>query len=362
MGNLIKHHKNERKNSKLESPLDKIQINLEKVKCKYQPSDFAERSVFLAMKSPTSYAIGEHINDLMVVENLTEIKHDGISEGSGSIKGILYIDHLGCYLVHHTGRIDRKDIDINPPYPYMSLRSPYRSGGRLRYSKRNKKLIVLDKENGLSVIDLGRKRVEMKVETRFLSSIHDFRIFGPKENKIVSISQESEICFYVISYGLKKTLSTVRQRFELGDDLSHHVPISLAASDQGKYIAVSMTDLHTFKSSRLILFEVVKGRSLVKIATLNEESQRMSSKYAFEFWRRIGSHLLWVGLTIEDGYLQLFDYDIESGRLGEVVKKKARHLHRERDPFYIQRLGGKLYYTGKLGSIWAISLNNSLIA
>ena len=185
-------------------------------------------------------------------------------------------------------------------------------------------------------------------------------MFGLEENKIVCLDQLGEILICSINYDLKKITRKRRNKVELKRDLARfkfESLVSVSASGQGKYLVVRKRVKKSFDKSTLMLFEV-KGCSLVQLATLQQKGHPGWRKRTFGFWRWVGKHALWVAL--EDslgGDVQLYDFDTDSGRLRELVNQRVSH--QEKKPSILQVSGDKLFYTGNLGFVIALSLKQS---
>ena len=190
MENLVKNKKEVRNHPDPDTLFNKGHRNLlntEKTKCQYQPMLLSWEGVRIGLKNATSYAIGEDIKTLVVVENQTQIRFDRFYGASDWIQAILYIDHLDCYLIQSKTKIYRKDIDSSPPYLFMDIDRRYQAADRLRYSKINKKLILLQGDNNLAVIDLERFRFEMEIITQ-LSNIEDFNCLALKKTRSCALT------------------------------------------------------------------------------------------------------------------------------------------------------------------------------
>ena len=218
----------------------------------------------------------------------------------------------------------------------------------------NKKLMLIKDKKKLAVLDIDRKRAEMEFGGE-LTNIVDFRLFGDEDNKIVSIADKGDILLSILNYDLKKVISKARHKIKLDSD-RRELLLSVSACDQGRYIVVTTIEFSTFKSSRMIILEV-KGRSLVKLATLDERDMKIDFKYAFEFWRSLGNHKLWVGLSSKRGFVHLYDFETESGEFRELQEKRIRH--QEDLSYAVERFGDKLYYIGRKSFLKVISLTQS---
>ena len=149
----------------------------------------------LGFKNPQSYAIGSDNGWLKLREDSKTIASGKLSWNTQDIRGIVYIDHLNCYLLSYIqNAIFRKGIDDSPPYQFMTLSCGYRLGGCLNYSKVHKRLIVVNDRSSISVVNLDRKRIELEIRRDQLDyNIEDLKLFGKRDNKIACLTRKGDI-------------------------------------------------------------------------------------------------------------------------------------------------------------------------
>ena len=148
---------------------EKIGLKVEKIKNNYEQGTFEYNITKLALKSETTYLIATSFSYSgriqLILEN-TEIYSGNLtSQESKGVSGLFYASHHDCfYIITRIGKIYKKDIDDQPATLYMSLPSDHVSfllyPDCMRYSKINKKMLMLTDSRQLSVIDLDEKRVE----------------------------------------------------------------------------------------------------------------------------------------------------------------------------------------------------------
>ena len=213
------------------------------------------------------------------------------------------------------------------------------------YSKLHKKLIIPKEGRSIVVLDLDRKVVEMEISTRVEIEIEDFRLFGEDENKVVFISAKGLLQTFSLNYDIKKICSRASYQIELDEDIQE-AGLSVAVCDKNKYILADVFAYSTFKCSRTMLFELNnKNRSLVRLATLDQNGLELDIKFALSYWRAVGKHLIWVGLSRKKGHAHLYDFDTESGELRELVQMRVRHEVYE--PWSVHVFGNDCYYIGE---------------
>ena len=83
---------------------------------------------FLAFKNSNSFGIGTNRKGLILIENSARIFCQRFSLHENKLRGLIYIDHLDCYLLNLCSKIFRKDLTDQPPYLYMDIFCRYRAG------------------------------------------------------------------------------------------------------------------------------------------------------------------------------------------------------------------------------------------
>ena len=327
--------------------VEDLKINLEKI------SDHSDQepvyNVLIAFKSRKCYAIGTNPQRLMLIENFIKIYSGRFLVDSKEIQDIVYIDHLDCYILNYDYKLYRKDIDNSPPYLYMNLDSGWRTGKCFKYSRLNQRLLIPKDGHNIAIVNLERKRVEIEISRRNHRIFREFKLIGPKENKITSLTLDGIIYLYSVSYDLKKVTAWNSHQLQLIDSRDEYGDC-FAACDRGRYLLVNLVE-RLSSHSRVLLLEV-KGHSLVQLAVVDESPQDYNFKINFEFYQGSGSSMLWVGFGSTSAHI--YEADIESGELRELVEK--RRNHKESHPLKIERIGEQFYYTGRKHTIMRLTL------
>ena len=303
----------------------------------------------VAFKDPSSY-LRVSGGKYKLIENSAQLHSSNILKFSHSIEYALYINHLHFYLLYFAEKFYRKDIDERDPYIYMELdcRCRPQFGLGFRYTKLNKRLIIPKMGKGLAVVNLERKHVEIEIRDERVRTLEHLKIFGDKENQIICLDISGTIFLYSVCFQLKKVCS--KQSYQINSNwASNKFCSSLNISHNRRFILVGLKKNRSYQSRVVLLFEL-KRLSLRKLATLSEENQGIGYKTALEFLGTAGGdHLLWVGLSADDGFAQIYDYNTESRELRELDEKRVRH--QESFPKIIHRLENKFYFSGKKDKI-----------
>ena len=333
-----------------------LEIEVKKLNQHYESGFIGDNRTLLAFKDLNNYAIGTSDGGFAVVEDSLEIHSDRPpGHFGGELRDIVYIAYLNCYLFNHEDQIYRKDINQSPAYLYLPICSESRVGACFGYSKLNQKLIIPSLDAKISVIDLNRERLEFQISAKIgqIGSIRDLRIFGSSENRIIFITRKGWICIYYLNYSLRKVIGHHRSRIE-GVRGETEEGYALSVSENNRYILASLITSVVDRRSRLFLYEI-RSHSLLKLAVLEDKSCGIGIQGALEFWGRVGAHFLWVGLSERVGFVQLFDFDAESGELKELAQKSVSH--QEFSPRKMCRLGNNFYFTGGDAKIMQLSFN-----
>ena len=337
-----------------ESDQKDLQINITEVG-DHKEVDMIDGSwILIAFKNPNSFAIATTFKALKVIDDNIQVYYKK-PPNKGVLYDIIYIDHLDCYFLYYFTTIFRKDIDGGAPYPFLDLPS---SGSRLAasmvYSKLNQRLFIVKDKSTLVVVDLERKSDEISIRHQKTScSIENFGLVGQKENKIVCLMKSRLIYLYSFSAQLKKICSKFKYEIEGKRGRDGHNS-SLAVSEDGRHILVERVDSRLAKCSRLLLFGV-KGRLLIRLATLDEKDRRIDFRRTLCFWGGIAGHVLFFGVDPERGFIHLYDFDRESRELRELGEKGV--VSQEEGIWRFERVESKLYCICLNGKVMVLSLS-----
>ena len=291
----------------------------------------------LALKNPSSFFIATHFITCILVENDATIFSDDcqlMCYGEG-LSDLAYIRDLDCYLMLTDHHLYRKNIDDQPPYPVMTFKNLIRKESCLKYSELNKKLILSNSGGDLLFINLERAKVEFKVKRgTWYVKILSFKLFGENQNKMASLTSETEILVHTVNFQRKKISLVQKVNYrEFGrQDVGF-----VAVCNQDKLLFVGVPNLLVvFKLEANQLIKLTQGALIKRISPNNRLTD-------MECLRYVGKHVLWVG--IEDGsygHVHIFYYDLEKKELKFLKRKSCRVFQAEK----IQKLGKDLYYTG----------------
>ena len=273
----------------------------------------------------------------MVIENSIKIfsgplpvENSAISLDSddfGNVGSIIYIGHLNCYLLTCDDKFYRKDIDDEDPYHYIKIHHGTIYWGHLCYSKLNRRLIFRKGENGdnFAVMNLLRGRERLEIVSNQFYRIEDFRLFGPKEDKIVLLTDQGCVSLLFLNFDMKKICSTHNLQINLVGHTSESAG-SISLCDNDKYILATFQSywVSTRVYSRLLIFKV-KGHRLIQIGSVDEIKQEIGFKHDLRCLGHVGKDILWAGLISWNKLLQFYKFNTESRELRELIEKRINH-------------------------------------
>ena len=311
----------------------------------------------IAFKSPKSYLVATFYKGFLLIENNITIDSGMLPDEVRLLQDIIYVPCLNSYLIASPNQLYRKDINDRPPYFYMNLDEGRREFAPLRYSNLNQSLIINKMGNYISVINPKTRKVEIQMDVNQEKvdgiRIMDFRIFGEKENRLISVMNNGLLSVYSLDFGRKRgvvaeyQVELIRQRSEFVSTLA---VCHKGGSDQ---VAVNIGCYPT-QTSRIVLFQLTES-NLVKLASVDHGGESIPEILALEPFERVKGNIHWVGLTRKfDGKALIYDYDLKSGSFEELKDNRLNHL--EYEPFHLHRQGDEFYYTGSLGHLMSLTV------
>ena len=342
-----------------------LEIEIKTMKSLHEEGLTGGRWTFLVLKNSSSFIIGNNHNWLKLYEDNNQLYFENLRDSRITIKGLVYIDFLDCYLLGYNDAIYRKDVDDKAPYLYINLSCGQNSRDWFTYSKLNQRLIAPYDFDGYSVdiglINLKKKQMDMVFfggSTNEVQIIQDLKMFGKKEDKFVYLNSDLKLVLLWLNFRPLKICVKSEYKIEKIED-RRESGLSVEVCGQGKYIIAALRlggarlPFHgECFHSRMIILEL-RGHLFVRLDTLDQSNQ-IGLIMSIRFWRRVGKHVLWVGLSKRDGFV--YDFNTESRQVRELNNKRFRH--QEVYPLKMHSLGDEdWYYSGGRGRLMALSLS-----
>ena len=302
-----------------------------------------EHCSLLALKDHNSFMISTAYKGILLLRNGTKLYS---APFKGFVKDLLYIEDYDAYFLSVGSHIYRKDINQKVPYKFMELSCGFRMAASFRYSKLNRRLIVNKNFRTISVVNLDNQEVEIDIEDDFLNTqpLNDFRLLGELEDRVISARNDDYIILYKIDYARKKGSITAKIKVPLIKARKEQM-IALAVCSKREYVFIEVGQTTTPSICCRMILERVIGDKLTLVGKLDQFSEKLGVKIAFECYGYIGNHILWVGLTKgKNGKIQIFDFDTETNDLAELIK--CRRSFGELSPEKLNRIGQDFYYIG----------------
>ena len=212
----------------------------------------------------------------------------------------------------------------------------------------------------LVVTNLLTGEVEINLGKGIGGKIMEFKVFGKNEDQIIAITDDGYLILYKIDYLSRNGWVETHYKISLLEERKERL-LSIAVCKESGYALVEIEGYRTNArrpiSSRMMVFEVRQG-SLIWKRSSDQFDQDLKSKHTLQCEERSPrGHILWTGLTKEeDGFIQVFDYEIEAEFI-ELVGKRVRH--QVRNPIKSQHIERKAYYSGSQGKVMRYSLDYS---
>ena len=310
------------------------------------------RVTLIALRSHTSYMIGTHRKGLKMIENNRQVYSRKLPGDDKSLYDIVFIPPLDSYFLASEDKLYRKDRDNEPPYLYLELTCGYRPGAYFRYSDLQGKLVINKDGTNIAVINPLTKKLEIEIEKSVGEYIRDFRLLGKKEEKVISVTNDGFVLFYSFDYFKSRGSVIAANQIDLIKERKE-MPASVSVCQKNQYALAELGQAkNPYICSRMLIFKV-SGDSLVNIVTIDQQIEQVGEKLSLECLGYVGRHVLWVGLSDENGFVQVYDFNPQNGDFKELEEK--RESHEEKYPFKLHRLDDKFYYTGWRGQLMCLN-------
>ena len=231
----------------------------------------------------------------------------------------------------------------------MSLKSSNVFGKSLAYSNFHERLIINRKRKILTVINPRTKKIEASWKSRG-KGIKEFKVFGEKDNRIISVTEDGDLILYSLDHGQKRgpVFELKLSKGEIG------TPISVAVCNKNEYVFVALAV--TWKKPKMMVMKLVED-TLIQTAVIDQLIRDTGFTFTYGCFGYVERHILWVGLSgKENGRVQVYDYDTETRELNRIESMKANH--QESRPKKLHSFGKSFYYTGKNGKLMCMTLIN----
>ena len=335
---------------------DQIKLSVKKIKKLKKSGVIGGVFTHLALKNSSSFLIGTDDKGLEVYENNQLICSMSLPEEDGTIFDMIYVEGLDFYLLNLNRKLYRKDISTDPLSRFMDLDCGKRISGSLKYSKINQRLIINTDSANLFVVNPRKRRIELNFQKESGDGINDLRLFGKDENRIVAITKDGYILLLILNFRFRKVfafnaqkLNFLKKRKEIG--------VSITVCDRNKHFLVEIRGNkdRSLLCSRVAIFEL-KVNTVVLKDVVDHYEERIGRKFALEFYGYYGGHILWVGLSVgRFGVAQIYDFDINGGKLKELEERGVEH--QEKWPLKLSRFGNDFYYSGDHGKLMRLSIS-----
>ena len=328
-----------------------IKIELKNLTEDFDQADkdyIGNQDTLIAFKNPTSYMIGSSKKGYKLVEDNKVLCWQKWPYRDGSPKTlfqILYVKHLDCYFFFMHQKLFQKLIDDEQAVIFMDLK--YLGTSSLPYYSELNKRLILD-TGKISVVDLDTKKIEFERKSQMVC----FKVFGEKEDRLMTIDPKGSVILFKLHYKKKAMALVELYKIKLN---RKEIPKVIEVCPKNQYAFLEIRDGNEklSKTSRIFILGLAKDMITLK-AELDVLKQRTSCKSALKCVRYYGKRILWLGLGAT-GAVMLFVYDTVSGELKELENRRQNsgELHAKS----LQKISrNELYFTGYYGKVMSITL------
>ena len=308
----------------------------------------------VAFKDAKNFIISTERKGLVIIEGGKRILYSGkLPEQSKWLRDIVYCSTLDCYFLDHANKLYRKDIDKRPAYEYMKIKCGARPGGCFYYSEIQQRLIIARNSKKITVVNLMLKDVEFDAEKTCGDKIKDFKVFGSLDKKVVSITSNGVVLRYNLDYVNWEGIVVETHKLPLDKEINERAE-AIALCPKHKYICVEVGRLTGGHICSKMTILKLKNNLLTRKTTVNLNYTGIGYKMALTCYGYHNGTVLFLGLSKDEGYVQVYEYNFKEDRLRELYQHRIPH--QEVGPVRIHKLRDDYYYTGKNGKIMKLTL------
>ena len=310
----------------------------------------------LALKNSNSYILGPIEDIITVVENGVEI-YSGQIGPYPILRGITYVQSLDCYLLNLNTKIQRKDIDDQPPYDFFTMDS-HIFFDTLRVSNHNNSLITSFDGKNIVSIDLETKEAEFEVSNRIAGSIDHLEVFGEHEDQVLASTKDGYVLLCKLDFEKKYGFVSSYVNLKAKVDRHNHAPLISIDAQTGYALAENRLCITALGRSSVLSVLKIEKNALVKktrLEKLKKLNKNPENSFVFGCCSHPQKRIIWVGFSPGDQRkVHLYLYDIETNTLRK--SEESSFDHSERYPKKILQIGEDFYYTGGFGSVLKMSV------
>ena len=138
-----------------ESPeAENFHVSVEKVKDLRRGGIIGGHWTHVAIKNENSFLVGTYEKGVLGFENGSQFYSGKFPKDQTSLWDIIYTPpSLNCYFLAFDEKLYRKNIDDQPPLPFLTVQTSSKMGSYLRFSDHHKRLIINKCGENLSVVN-----------------------------------------------------------------------------------------------------------------------------------------------------------------------------------------------------------------
>ena len=306
-----------------------------------------QRTPKLVLKDKDSFLILTDSDEIKIIEKGVEVFSQVNSGYSNPF--FFYSKTLRCYFKIAKQMIFRKRIDRSQFYRYMPLHSSFDWNCQGRYSHVLESLIIKNREDRISFIDIVHKKVAITLKSITSRPIIDFSLIGQKAEKLLILTSDTRLLLIGLhsSQG-SRSLLIERQITSSGVDSSLIYLNSIKAYDQGKHLLfLKIHDRAQNLGDKIFCIYVEKD--YIEVFTTSAKANfclnGVKQFKSFSCLKQIGTHLILIGMVSTlFGSACLFDFDLMTDELKEIRGKEVNNSCYQ--PVIFQHLDDCFYCVG----------------
>ena len=331
---------------------DELSLEVEEIADHSERGIIGEQNTFLALKNEKTYMVLTNWRGLKVIKNGAQIYSDKLPIET-VVLAYFYATHLDCFFFVLNGKLYRKDIDDQPPQ--LCLEWEYAYINCFSYSPINQRLIILFSPANISVVNLDAKRLEFRLDKRggFRGVIwKDFKVFGEKENKVITNSGTGYLWLFVFNFKMRKLLSLSQHEVDPNQD-EKLILSPIAVSDLNDHVVVEFSI--SLRCKRILIFGVNQN-ILVKKVVYSPMYTTIVNNFSIYCCGCFRKHILWVGLELgTPSQAKITLYDVEKMDV-RVLREKSVYSDSVFPRHMVRIENNRFYYTSRDGRIMKLTV------
>ena len=306
-------------------------------------------TTLLAMKDKDSYLIASENLGYKLYNQSQLVSSGELPCGGQELYGLFYCKPQSAYYLFINQKLYKKEISAAEPSLVINIQFGAGLNRGFQYSEVSRRLVAIKEVEGLAVVDLDSRLIEVDCSASLSSKICDLKLLGESEEVIAVLNKLGMVV--LINYDVKNRSYSIVQnlRFHLKKD-REECPLSLEVMQESGFLCAQLIISESvFVSSRFLIFEFNEaGLCMRGIYDVLKASP--CNSMALGWLGALGGSQIFFRFAVnEGGDVGVFSFDQRTGRVRELPEKRVGH--EESCVFSLVRFENSFYYTGTLGRL-----------